>query len=63
MKNLTGTLLSEMSLEEIEALYKSMQTPTPEQKEIAWKKMDTGIYDKKGNLIGDECLEEDLYED
>ena len=26
------------------------------------KKLDTGIYDEQGNLIGDKCMEEDDYE-
>lgn len=26
------------------------------------KKLDTGIYDEQGNLIGDKCMEEDDYD-
>ena len=26
------------------------------------KKLDTGIYDEQGNLIGDKCMDEDDYE-
>lgn len=59
--NINGTALSQMSLSDIEKLYNSMKTPTQEQKEKAWAKMDTGIYDSNGNLIGDKCLEEDIY--
>ena len=45
----------------IEDVY--MKQLTQEQKEQAWKRMDTGIYDSHGNLIGDKCAKEDAYED
>ena len=63
MRTLSGEILSNMSLSELEELFNNMKTPTQEQKEKAWKKMDTGIYDDSGNLIGDRCLEEDSYND
>lgn len=63
MRTLSGEILSNMSLSELEELFNNMKTPTQEQKEKAWKKMDTGIYDDNGNLIGDRCLEEDSYND
>lgn len=57
MNTISGTQLSKMSASELESLFKQMKTPTQAQKEIAWKKMDTGVYDEEGNLIGDkdEC--------
>ena len=55
--------LSKMSFSEIEQLYNQTPKPTPEQKQRAWKMMDTGIYDIQGNLIGDKCLDEDDYQD
>lgn len=63
MKTLSAEALSKMSFSEIEQLYNQMQIPTQEQKQRAWKVMDTGIYDAQGNLIGDKCLEEDSYEE
>ncbi len=51
-----------MSLSEIEELYRQLPVPTSEQKQLALKRMDTGIYDEAGNLIGDKCLNEDMYE-
>lgn len=59
----TANQLSTMSLEELEKLYKSMKEPTQAQKKLAWKKMDIGIYDKDGNLIGDKQMLEDGYDD
>ncbi len=60
---LTGDLLSNMSIAELEQLYSTFPNPTTEQKERALKLMDSGIYDKQGNLIGDKFLEEDAYEE
>lgn len=57
---MNGKLLASMSIEELENLYKNMSRPTKEQK-AALKKMDTGIYDSQGNLIGDKYWEEDIY--
>ena len=59
---ITGTDLAKMSSEELEELFKNMTIPTSEQKEKAWKKMDTGIYDNDGTIIGDKCADEDAYE-
>lgn len=59
---ITGEQLSKMSLSEIEELYRQLPVPTSEQKQLALKRMDTGIYDADGNLIGDRCLNEDMYE-
>lgn len=42
---LDAPTLSKISLQEIEQLYNQTPKPTPEQKPIAWKMMDTGIYD------------------
>lgn len=55
MENISGTQLSKIS--ELELLFKQMKTTTQAQKEIAWKKMDTAVYDEEGNIIGDkdEC--------
>lgn len=61
--NYTADQLSAMSIEELEELYKSMKEPTQAQKELAWKNMDIGIYDEKGNLIGDKQMYEDGYDD
>lgn len=60
---ITGEQLSKMSLSEIEELYRQLPVPTSEQKQLALKRMDTGIYDEAGNLIGDKCLNEDAYEE
>ena len=60
---ITGEQLSKMSLSEIEELYRQLPVPTSEQKQLALKRMDTGIYDEAGNLIGDKCWEEDIYEE
>ena len=60
---ITGEALSKMSLEEVLSLYNIIKSPTQEQKEKAWKKMDTGIYDSYGNLIGDTLEDEDRYEE
>lgn len=35
---------------------------TDEEKEAALKRIDTDIYGADGNLIGDRCLNEDMYE-
>lgn len=59
----SGEALAKMSLEEVSSLYSVIKRPTQEQKERAWKKMDTGIYDSNGNLIGDMFEEEDKYEE
>ena len=59
---ITGEQLSKMSLSQIEELYRQLPVPTSEQKQLALKRMDTGIYDEAGNLIGDKCLNEDMYE-
>lgn len=59
--NMTGETLSKMSMKDIEILFNQMRSPTQEQKESAWKKMDTGIYDEEGNIIGDRCSKEDEY--
>ena len=59
---LDAATLSKMSFSEIEQLYNQMQIPTQEQKQKAWKVMDTGIYDAQGNLIDDKCLDEDAYQ-
>lgn len=48
-------------MKDIEILFNQMRSPTQEQKESAWKKMDTGIYDEEGNIIGDRCSKEDEY--
>lgn len=58
---INGEDLAKMSLEDLSSLYSVMKQPTQEQKEIAWKKMDIGIYDPMGNLIGD-MFHEDKYE-
>jgi hypothetical protein len=58
---ITGELLSGLTLQESEALLNSMKKPSYEQKIKAWQKMDTGIYDSDGKLIGDKCEEEDAY--
>ena len=58
---LTAKDLENMPIEQLRTLYNSMRLPTAEEKEIAWECMDTGIYDDKGNLIGDKCEEEDRY--
>jgi hypothetical protein len=50
-----------MSLEELKKLYQDMKKPTEDEKKIAWKHMDTGIYDEEGNLIGDTYDERDRY--
>lgn len=47
---LDSATLSKMSISEIEQLYNQMQIPTQEQKQRAWKVMDTGIYDAKETL-------------
>lgn len=60
---LDAATLSKMSSSEIEQLYNQMQIPTQEQKQRAWKVMDTGIYDAQGNLIGDNYLDGDAYQD
>ncbi len=60
---ISGETLAKMSLEDLSSLYSVIKQPTQEQKEIAWKKMDTGIYDPMGNLIGDMFEEEDKYEE
>lgn len=62
-KFITGEQLSRMSLKEIEELYSQLAPLTDEEKEAALKRMDTGIYDADGNLIGDKCWEEDAYEE
>ena len=60
---ITGEQLSKMSLSEIEELYRQLPVPTSEKKQLALKRMDTGIYGADGNLIGDRCLNEDAYEE
>ncbi len=58
---ITALDLSNMPIEQLEKLYSNMQIPTKEQKEFAWKVMDTGIYNEKGELVGDKLAEEDAY--
>lgn len=53
--------LNEMTLEELEEFYNRMPAPTKEQKQCAWKKMDTGIYNSEGMLVGDKMADEDEY--
>lgn len=60
---ITGEQLSKMSSAEIEELYRQLVPPTDKEKELALKRIDTGIYDEAGNLIGDKCWEEDAYEE
>lgn len=55
--------LASMSVNDLEVVYKTMKRPTQEQKEVAWKKMDIGIYNERGNLIGDTQMDEDGYDD
>ncbi len=38
MMNVTGELLSKMSMEDLDKLFQQMKHPTQEQKESAWKK-------------------------
>lgn len=59
--NMTGETLAKMPVADIEKLFRQMKSPTQEQKESAWKRMDTGIYDEQGNIIGDKCSKEDEY--
>lgn len=61
--NYTASQLSAMPIEELERIYKLTQEPTQKQKELAWRKMDIGIYDKEGNLTGDKQMLEDGYDD
>lgn len=63
MTRITGEMLAKMSPAEIEELYKNTVPPTNVEKELARSRMDTGIYDKNGNLIGDKCEIEDMYEE
>lgn len=55
--------LAGMSVEDLEAVYHTMNRPTQEQKKAAWKKMDIGIYNERGDLIGDTQMNEDGYDD
>lgn len=41
---------------------KIMESMTEEEIFQRAKKLDTGIYDEQGNLIGDKCMDEDDYE-
>lgn len=49
----TASQLSSMSDKELAKIYEELPVLTQEQKEVAWKRMDIGIYDENGNLIGD----------
>lgn len=51
-----------MRLSKLEELLENTEMPTLEQKRADWKRMDTGIYNEYGNLIGDGCIDEDAYE-
>ena len=57
MMNVTGELLSKMSMEDLDKLFQQMKHPTQEQKESAWKKMDTGIYDEIITVGDDHAFE------
>ena len=57
----TALDLTNMPIEQLEELYRNMQIPTKEQKEFAWKVMDTGVYNEKGELVGDKSEKEDSY--
>jgi len=59
----TAEQLSIMDIEELERIHSSLNKPTQEEKNIALKNMDIGIYDSKGNLIGDKQMYEDGYDD
>ena len=61
MRVIDGTTLANMDIEELTRLYNQMPEYTLEQKKRAWAKMDTGIYNEKGELIGYKCDEEDVY--
>ncbi|WP_296460907.1 hypothetical protein [uncultured Acetatifactor sp.] len=59
----TAQQLSEMTLEEIIKINESLVKPTQQQKEQAWKRMDIGIYNSDGILIGDRQMHEDGYDE
>lgn len=59
--NATVSQLQSMSCEELSKYIRNMPSISMEQKRSAWKHMDTGIYDKNGNLVGDKCEKEDRY--
>lgn len=61
--DITADNLSKLSISELEELYNSMPELTEEQKTEAMKVMNTSIYDKDGNLIGDKREKEDTYEE
>jgi len=63
MQDISADVLNSMTDEELYKLYSSLPVISEEKKSLAWSKMDTGIYDSKGNLIGDKCEEEDAYEE
>lgn len=51
--NASVSALQKMSVSELENFIGSMPELTIDQKRKAWDRMDTGIYDTAGNLIGD----------
>lgn len=59
----TAQQFSKMTLEEIMKINESLGKPTQQQKERAWKRMDIGIYDSDGMLIGDRQMHEDGYDE
>ena len=59
----TAQQLSEMTLEEIIKINESLVKPTQQQKVQAWKRMDIGIYNSDGILIGDRQMHEDGYDE
>ena len=62
MQIVSGKDLASMSIEELTRLCKELPEITEKQKRNAWRKMDTGVYNEQGDLIGETFEDEDTYE-
>lgn len=63
LKNMSPLDLVKLSSEDAGYVAnKILESMSDEEIQQRSKKLDTGIYDEQGSLIGDKCMEEDEYE-
>lgn len=63
MQVVSGKDLASMTIEELTRLCKELPELTETQKRNAWSKMDTGVYNEQGDLIGETFEDDDAYEE
>lgn len=63
LANLPVEVLLSLSDDDMQYVSNTLKNSMSEDEWMdAVKRLDTGIYDEQGNLIGDKCMEEDEYE-